>query len=142
GRAPGTPVAVVQWASTPRQRTLLATLDTVAERVAQAGLTSPAVIVVGEVAELHPELAWFEGPGVDWVAQRRPLHGLRVLVPRTRQQASELSLRLRALGAEPVEAPTIAIEPTREPDALRQRIAQLADGAFDWVALTSTNGVA
>ena len=65
-----------------------------------------------------------------------------MLVPRTRHQASELSLRLRSLGAEPVEAPTIAIEPTREPDALRRRVAEMAEGAFDWLALTSVNGVA
>ena len=142
GRAPSTPVAVIQWASTPRQRTVVATLDTVERSVAEAGITSPAVIVVGDVAALHHQLAWFEGAGHDWVERRRPLHGRRVLVPRTRQQASELSSRLRALGAEPVEAPTIAIEPTREPDALRMRVAEIADGAFDWVALTSVNGVA
>lgn len=141
GRAPSTPVAVIQWASTPRQRTALATLDTVAERIADAGLSSPAVIVVGDVAALQPQLAWFEGPGVEWIARRRPLHGRRVLVPRTRQQASQLSSRLRALGAEAVEAPTIAIEPTREPEMLRKRITEVADGAFDWVALTSVNGV-
>jgi uroporphyrinogen III methyltransferase/synthase len=150
GRPGTTPVAVIQWASTPRQRTLVATLETVGQRLADAGLGSPAVIVVGEVAALHPSLAWFEGPeraggwgqGASWVAQRRPLHGVRVLVPRTRQQASGLSLRLRALGAEPVEAPTIAIEPTRDPDDLRRRITEIAEGTFDWMALTSVNGVA
>ena len=142
GRPGTTPVAVSQWASTPRQRTVVATLDTVADRIADAGLSSPAVIVVGDVAALHAQLAWFEGADAPWVARRRPLHGRRVLVPRTRQQASDLSARLRALGAEPVEAPTIAIEPTREPDALRKRLAEAADGAYDWIALTSVNGVA
>jgi uroporphyrinogen III methyltransferase/synthase len=142
GRDGSTPVAVSQWASTPRQRTVLASLDTVEQAIADAGVSSPAVIVVGDVAALQPQLAWFEGAGVEWVARRRPLHGHRVLVPRTRQQASELSARLRALGADPVEAPTIAIEPTREPDALRERIGEVAEGAYDWVALTSTNGVA
>ena len=142
GRTGTTPVALVQWASTPRQRTLVATLDTVAERVAETGLSSPAVIVVGDVAALHGQLAWFEGAGNELVAQRRPLHGTRVLVPRTRQQASELSLRLRALGAEPVEAPTIAIAPTREPDVLAKRVAEVAHNSFDWLAVTSVNGVA
>jgi uroporphyrinogen III methyltransferase/synthase len=158
GRPATTPVAVIQWASTPRQRTLVATLETVAQRLAETGLGSPAVIVVGEVAALHGRLAWFEPPegegerqraggrgsdnAVAWVAQRRPLHGLRVLVPRTRQQASELSVRLRSLGAEPVEAPTIAIEPTRDRDGLRRRIIEISEGAFDWMALTSVNGVA
>jgi uroporphyrinogen III methyltransferase/synthase len=142
GRPGTTPVALVQWASTPRQRTLVATLDTVAERVAESGLTSPAVIVVGDVAALHGQLAWFESAGSDLAAQRRPLHGVRVLVPRTRQQASELSLRLRGLGAEPVEAPTIATAPTREPAVLHKRVAEVTEGGFDWLALTSVNGVA
>ena len=142
GRPATTPVALVQWASTPRQRTLVATLETVERRVADTGFSSPAVIVVGEVAALHHELAWFEGGDGAWTARRRPLHGLRVLVPRTRQQASDLSLRLRALGAEPVEAPTIAIEPTRTPEGLRGRIADVVAGAFDWLGLTSVNGVA
>jgi len=142
GRPGTTPVALVQWASTPRQRTLVATLDTVAERVAETGLTSPAVIVVGDVAALHGQLAWFEGADSDLAAQRRPLHGVRVLVPRTRQQASDLSLRLRGLGAEPVEAPTIATAPTREPDVLHKRVAEVTEGGFDWLALTSVNGVA
>jgi uroporphyrinogen III methyltransferase/synthase len=140
GRTADVPVAVVQWASTPRQRTIVATLATVAERVAEAGVSSPAVIVVGDVANLHAQLAWFEGVGAE--GAQRPLHGLRVLVPRTRQQASDLSLRLRSLGAEPVEAPTIAIEPSREPVALRQRIAEVSLNAFEWLALTSVNGVA
>ena len=140
GRPGGTPVALVQWATTPRQRTLVATLDDVADRVAEAGLTSPAVIVVGEVADLHDQLAWFEGATAS--SGRRPLHGARVLVPRTRQQASDLSSRLRALGAEPVEAPTIAIAPTREPDLMRKRVAELADGGYEWLGLTSVNGVA
>ncbi len=132
GKDAGTPVAVVRWGSTPRQQTLVATLGTVGERVAEAGFGPPAVTVVGEVAALREDLAWFD---------RRPLHGVSVLVPRTRHQASELSDRLRALGAEPVEAPTIAIEPTRDPEGLRLALAKVADGAYDWVAFTSANGV-
>ena len=141
GRAGSTPAGVVQWASTPRQRSVVATLDSIAQRIADAGLSSPAVIVIGDVAALRSQLAWFEGPD-DLTSPRRPLHGLRVLVPRTRHQAGELSFRLRALGAEPVEAPTIAVEPTRQPNALRQRLEQVAAGAFDWLGVTSVNGVA
>ncbi|MGH8900704.1 MAG: uroporphyrinogen-III C-methyltransferase [Egibacteraceae bacterium] len=132
GKDAATPVAVVRWGSTPRQQTLVATLGDVGERVCQADFGPPAVTVVGEVAALRQELRWFD---------RRPLHGVAVLVPRTRHQASELSGRLRALGAEPVEAPTIAIEPTRDPEGLRLALAKVADGAYDWVAFTSANGV-
>lgn len=132
GKDAATPVAVVRWGSTPRQETLVATLGDVGERVAEAGFGPPAVTVVGEVAALREELAWFD---------RRPLHGVSVLVPRTRHQASELSDRLRALGAEPVEAPTIVISPTRDPEGLRLALAKVADGAYDWVVFTSANGV-
>jgi uroporphyrinogen III methyltransferase / synthase len=132
GKDASTPVAVVRWGSTPRQQTLVATLADVGERVAEAGFGPPAVTVIGEVAALREELGWFD---------RRPLHGVSVLVPRTRHQASELSDRLRALGAEPVEAPTIAIAPTRDAEGLRLALAKVADGAYDWVAFTSANGV-
>ena len=132
GRPSSTPVALVQWGSTPRQRTVTGTLADIAERREAAGLTNPAMIVVGDVVALRDELAWFE---------QRPLHGVSVLVPRTRHQAGELSERLRGLGAEPVEAPTIAIEPTRESDRLRAAVASLADGAYDWIVFTSTNAV-
>ena len=132
GRPPTTPVALVQQGSTPRQRTVTGTLADIARRREEAGLTNPAMIVVGEVVGLRDELQWFEN---------RPLHGVSVLVPRTRVQAGELSDRLRALGAEPVEAPTISIEPAPGPDAFRTAVAAIADGAYDWIVFTSANGV-
>lgn len=132
GRDAGTPAAVVEWGTTPRQRTVAGTLADLPERAAAAGVGSPAVIVVGEVVALRGDLGWFE---------RRPLHGVSVLVPRTRQQASALTERLRALGAEAVEAPTIAVEPGREPERLETALAAAGRGAYDWVALTSPNGV-
>jgi uroporphyrinogen III methyltransferase / synthase len=132
GKPATTPVALVRWGTTPHQETVTGTLADIADVVERTGFANPAIIVVGEVAALRGELAWYD---------RRPLHGRSVLVPRTRHQASELSERLRALGAEPVEAPTIAIEPTREPEALRSALAAARDGAYDWLALTSVNGV-
>ncbi|MPZ74402.1 MAG: uroporphyrinogen-III C-methyltransferase [Nitriliruptorales bacterium] len=132
GRPATTPVALVEWGTTPRQRTVTATLADVADRARQVGLASPAIIVVGDVVALRDEIGWFE---------QRPLHGMSVLVPRTRHQASELSERLRTLGADPVEAPTIAIEPSRATEALRDAVASLVDGAYDWVVFTSSNGV-
>lgn len=141
GKPADTPVALVRWGTTPRQETLVATLADVGERIASAGFGPPAVAVVGDVVGLRDRIAWFESDHAGWVRERRPLHGRSVLVPRTRHQAGELSGRLAALGAEPVEAPTIAIEPTRDPEGLRRCVRELGDGAFDWVAFTSTNGV-
>lgn len=133
GRPAETPVTSVRWATTPRQSQVQGTLATIADVIERTGFSSPAVTVVGEVAGLADQLGWFD---------RRPLHGRTVVVPRTRQQASSLSRRLRALGAAPVEAPTIAIEPTRDPEGLADAARRLRDGAFGWVAFTSRNGVA
>lgn len=118
GRDPDTPVAAVRWGTRPEQRTVRATLAT----IAQAGVEAPSAIVVGAVAAL--DLAWFE---------RRPLFGRRIVVTRAREQASELRARLEALGAQVVEMPAIEIEPVdfALPD-LR---------AYEWVVFTSANGV-
>jgi uroporphyrinogen III methyltransferase / synthase len=73
---------------------------------------------------------------------RPPLAGLTVLVPRARDQASDLSALLRARGAEPLEVPTIEIRPVASTGDLDQAVTDLAAGRFDWVVLTSVNGVA
>lgn len=69
-----------------------------------------------------------------------PLTGRRVLVARSRAQASALSDRVRALGGEPVEAPVLRIE-DGDLGALRAALHDLADGAFTILCLTSPNGV-
>jgi len=123
GRTAGEPVAVVEQGTLPRQRTLLATLGTVAERAAAEGIRAPAITLVGPVAGLREQLAWLE---------RRPLHGRSVTVTRARPQASALAARLRELGATVIEAPAIRMEPIA---------ASLPDLAgFDLVCVTSPNG--
>jgi uroporphyrinogen III methyltransferase/synthase len=123
GRGADEPVAVVEQGTLPRQRTLLATLDTVAERAAAEGIRAPAITLVGPVAGLREQLAWVE---------RRPLHGRSVTVTRARPQASALAGRLRDLGATVIEAPAIRTEPVA---------AALPDLAgVDLVCVTSPNG--
>jgi uroporphyrinogen III methyltransferase/synthase len=129
GMDPATPAAAIQWGTTPRQKTVAGTLATLAGEVAKAGLGAPAVIVVGEVVRLRESLAWFE---------RRPLFGRRIVITRSRAQASQLSAALEELGAEAVEAPTIRIEPPEDPGPLRAAMARAAE--YDWIVLTSTNG--
>jgi uroporphyrinogen III methyltransferase/synthase len=71
-----------------------------------------------------------------------PLAGLTVLVPRARDQASGFSGLLRARGAEPLEVPTIEIRPVASTAELDRAVEDLAAGRYDWVVLTSVNGVA
>ncbi|MFZ5915707.1 MAG: uroporphyrinogen-III C-methyltransferase [Chloroflexota bacterium] len=130
GRPADTPVALVRWGTMPDQQVVSGTLADIADRVQTAGLKPPAVTVVGRVAALREQLRWFED---------RPLFGQRVLVTRTRQQASALSARLRALGAEAIELPTIRIVPPEDWTPLDAAITGLA--GYDWIVFTSVNGV-
>jgi uroporphyrinogen III methyltransferase/synthase len=130
GASGSMPAAVVRWGTTGMQRTVTGELETIAGRVRDAGLTAPAVLVLGEVVRLREEMNWFES---------RPLFGKRIVVTRTRRQASGLSGALRDLGADVIELPTIRIEP---PADERQFIEMVADAhGYDWLVFTSANGV-
>ncbi len=132
GRHRATPVAVIRWGTTPEQITVTGTLADIAERVASAGLTPPAVTVVGEVVRLRETLSWFED---------RPLFGKHVLITRTRRQASNLARLLAARGAIPVELPAIEIEPVADTAPLTAAIDRLRDGGYAWCGFTSANAV-
>lgn len=102
GMAADTPVALVQWGTWAKQRTVVGTLADAAAQGRAAGLTAPVVAVIGPVVKLREELGWFD---------RRPLFGKRVLITRSRTQGSRLRELLAAQGAEPLELPTIEIAP-------------------------------
>jgi uroporphyrinogen III methyltransferase/synthase len=130
GRDPDEPAAAVERGTMEGQRTVVATLGTLAEAVEREGVGAPALIVVGTVVERREALAWLE---------RRPLHGKRIVVTRARAQASGLAATLRGLGAEVVELPAIRIEPTIETEEVRRAIERI--GEYALVCLTSPNGV-
>ncbi|PIU56107.1 MAG: uroporphyrinogen-III C-methyltransferase, partial [Chloroflexi bacterium CG07_land_8_20_14_0_80_51_10] len=122
GRSPDTPVALIRRGTTLQQQTMTGTLSTIVDKAKSAELNPPAAIVVGEVVELRDKLAWFEN---------RPLFGKRILVTRSRSQASALSKLLTERGAQPVELPVIEIHPVPDPKELDQAILNLAD--YQWV---------
>ena len=128
GKDPATPAAAVRWGTRPDQLVVHATLGTLATAVADVGLTNPAVTVVGPVAALAKDLAWFE-PG--------PLAGKRVVITRARAQTSDLTAKFEALGALVIEAAVITVR-------LRDEGLPLAKGVpsrWDWILFTSANGV-
>jgi len=147
GRDPETPVALIRWGTTPRQETLTGKLSDIVQRVKDAGFKAPAITIVGEVVSLREQLHWFED---------RPLFGKKVVVTRSRAQASDLVDDLLAAGAVPVEFPTIKVAPPGDGyAALDGAIARLRGGdgaadageaaangpAYDWIVFTSVNGV-
>ena len=129
GRNADEPAAAVERGTMEGQRTVVATLGTLAEAVEREGVKAPALIVVGQVVERREALAWLE---------RRPLHGRRVVVTRARAQASGLAKRLRDLGAEAVELPAIRIEPRIESDEVKRAVERI--GEYALICVTSPNG--
>lgn len=132
GRAASTPAALVQEASTPRQRVVTATLADIAAQARDAGISNPALFVVGDVAGFQAQLA---------PERLAPLAGKRVLVTRTRAQASTLVAALRLHGALPIELPAIQIEHRMDPVALRSTFHRLSLQEYRWVIFTSPNAV-
>ncbi len=130
GRDPDEPAAAIERGTTSGQRTVTATLGTLAAAVEREGVGPPALVVVGRVVERREALGWLE---------RRPLHGRRIVVTRARAQASGLAATLRGLGAEVVELPAIRIEPRIEAEEVRRAIEAIGD--YTLVSLTSPNGV-
>jgi len=129
GRDPDEPAAAIERGTWPGQRTVAATLGTIAAAVEREAVKAPALIVVGGVARRREQLAWLE---------RRPLHGRRVVVTRARAQASGFAATLRALGAEVVELPAIRIEPRIDSEEVKRLAGGV--GAYDLICLTSPNG--
>jgi uroporphyrinogen III methyltransferase / synthase len=125
-----TPAIAVQWATTAAQKTVSATLATLADESARAEIGAPAVIVVGESAGLRAHLKWVE---------RTPLFGRTIVVTRSRATASGFATSLRRLGAEVVEYPTIETAPPRSYAALDRAIKRI--DSFDWIIFTSATGV-
>ncbi len=136
GLDPATPASIVQWGTTPAQRSAEAPLNELAGVAAAAGISSPAIVVVGEVAAI-------DEPGLDFFTAR-PLFGQRVLVTRTRQDPSRLTSLLLDAGADPVEAPTLRLVAPGDPapaDAAIDRLKAGAADRFDALVLTSGNAV-
>lgn len=140
------PVAVIQWGTTNRQRTVVGTLASIADDVTREKISSPAIILVSKVVSLRSQLDWFE---------RRPLFGKTVVVTRTRQQVSEMADKLEALGARVIEAPTIDIVPPDDWSAVDAALGSFVThtpipdrGGLprtlekpDWIIFTSAAGV-
>jgi uroporphyrinogen III methyltransferase/synthase len=133
-----TPCVVTAQGTTCAQRSIEATLGELTDRAAIGGndpagpMTGPLVVTIGKTVTHRAKLNWWES---------RALYGWTVLVPRTKDQAGEMSDRLVSHGALPIEVPTIAVEPPRSPAQMERAVKGLVDGRYQWVVFTSTNAV-
>lgn len=136
--AENTPCVVTAQGTTCQQRSIETTLHGLTDSAVLGGtdpagpLTGPLVVTIGKTVASRAKLNWWES---------RALYGWTVLVPRTKDQAGEMSERLTSYGALPIEVPTIAVEPPRSPAQMERAVKGLVDGRFQWVVFTSTNAV-
>lgn len=131
-----TPCVVTAAGTTCHQRSVETTLQGLADPAVVGGTDAPLagqlVVTIGKTVANRAKLNWWES---------RALYGWTVLVPRTKDQAGEMSERLVSYGALPMEVPTIAVEPPRSPAQMERAVKGLVDGRFQWVVFTSTNAV-
>jgi uroporphyrinogen III methyltransferase/synthase len=144
GLADTTPTVVTANGTTCQQRSVETTLAGLLDKATLAGAEStpspagvlaqagPVVVTIGKTVANRARLNWWES---------RALYGWTVLVPRTKDQAGEMSEKLVSHGALPIEVPTIAVEPPRSPAQMERAVKGLVDGRFQWVVFTSTNAV-
>ncbi len=130
GKPPDTPAAVIHWGSLPIQRTLQSTLGGIVELVKNSGITSPSILVVGEVVSLREKINWYE---------RKPLFGKKIIITRAEEQSEELSVKLKDLGADVISMPMIKIVSPVDYAPIDSAIKRLS--SYNWLIFTSANGV-
>lgn len=131
GKPGTTPAAFIRWGTRPYQEVYETTLAEAGEAVEKQRIQPPAVFIVGDVVSLREEMRWFDN---------KPLFGKKVLVTRSRNQASRLTHHLEALGADCTEIPVISIAPPSDGGkSLDAGIDHLP--SYQWLIFTSQNGV-
>lgn len=128
GKDSETPCGVVMRGTCSKQKKVIGTLNDISEKVRKAGLQSPCIIVVGEVVNLHDDLAWYEN---------KPLFGTNICVTRSQKQGVKLREKLRDMGAEVTSISAIEIEPS--PENLNEYMDKLEE--YDHIVFTSVNSV-
>ncbi len=130
GRSPETPVALIQWGTWTKQKTVFGKLYEICDLAKQNKLGSPVVAVIGDVVNLREHIKWFDS---------KPLFGKRILVTRSRTQSSQLKSRLCELGAEVIELPLIEITELPDYSELDTKLESITK--YDWIFFTSKNSV-
>jgi uroporphyrinogen III methyltransferase/synthase len=130
GRDPKTPIALIQWGTRTDQKVVTGTLKDIVSRAKEAQVGPPAIIVVGEVVKLREKLNWYES---------KPLFGKRIVVTRSRDQASVFAELLIDRGAKTIEFPTIDVVPPESWEELDSAINAIE--TFSWIIFTSANAI-
>lgn len=130
GMSGSTPVGIIQWATLNRQHSVYGNIDSILDEIERSGISTPAMIIIGQVVAHRSKTEWFEG---------RPLFGKRIVVTRAREQAGQLTQMLTDQGAEVIELPFINVEQHFDGKLVSEVLAGIA--VYEWIIFTSANGV-
>ena len=125
-----TPVAIIENGTYVKQRSCFSTLSQIIEDSEAMSIKAPAIVFVGDVVNSRSQYNWFE---------EKPLFGKKILVPRPRKQAGELSQLLENYGADVLEVPFIDIQEDYDRDSITNVFTDIT--SYEWIVFTSSNGV-
>lgn len=128
GRPLSTPAAVIQNGTLPEQKTVRGTLEDIGEKCRREGIGSPAIIVVGDVTELHMESTY-----------KRPLSGIKVGITGTPSFTGRLETVLKDYGAQVEKIAVMDVVSLADTTPVQNCLRQLS--SYTWIAFTSANGV-
>lgn len=123
-----TPCAVVMRGTTSKQKKVIGQLHDIKEKALEAGLSSPCIIVIGEVVKFNNKLNWYE---------KKTLFGKNICITRSKEQSKEMREKLLDLGAQVTEINSIKIKFTSE--NIKEYIEKLSE--YEYLVFTSVNGV-
>ncbi|MFT5874999.1 MAG: uroporphyrinogen III methyltransferase/synthase [Clostridium sp.] len=128
GKSKNTPCAVIMRGTTSKQKKVVGTLIDILGKVQESEMSSPCIIVVGEVVKFNDQFNWYE---------KKPLFGKNICITRSKAQSKDLRARLIDLGAEVLEINSIEFKNTSyNLDSYREKLT-----GYDFLTLTSVNGV-
>lgn len=123
-----TPVGVIMKGTTSKQKKVIGNLSNIVEKVENAKLESPVIIVIGEVVKFESNLDWYS---------KKPLFGLNICITRSKEQAEEMKNKLYNLGAQITEINSIKFEKIE--NSLDPFINNIDE--YDHIVLNSVNGI-
>jgi len=128
GKSRDTLCAVIMKGTTSKQKKVVGTLQNILVKVKESQISSPCIIVVGEVVKFNEQFNWYE---------KKPLFGKNICITRSKEQSKDLREKLIDLGAEVLEINSIGFKNTSyNLETCREKLKD-----YDFIALTSVNGV-
>lgn len=130
GRSPYTPLAIIYSGTTNNQKTIKTNLALALKNIDKYTIQAPSIIVIGDVVNYRDILNWYE---------TKILFKKKILITRSKEQASSFASKLIKQGASPIHCPIVSYELIEKESFNKTIINNLSN--FDWIFFTSQNAV-